>query len=610
MRIPSIIFFITANIIVQLGYSQEQPITTYYDAHQKQVKEKYFLSDSLPTVLHGPYTSYYSSGEIKSRGNFYQGTASGIWEYYYENGNLKMKGALKNNINHGLWIYFYEDGQVSMEGEIYQGKRNGLWKYFYENGITKRTGNFNEGEKKGFWKYYFEDGTLKARAMYENDIGRYKEYYPSGKILAEGLNIDGKSDSLWTYYFENGKVKAQGNYKNGMNQGHWKFYYPEGHLLSEGTFNKGKSIGKWTYYYKNGRKSSEGIENNGKKDGYWKLYYDNGEIKGEGFFQQGEGEYKEYYESGKIKISGHIKNEKNNGTWIYYYENGKREGIASFSNGKGRFKGYYEDGSLKMEGTIEDGVRTGIWKLYKKDGSLAGYYKAVYDQLEPLFEMAENAPMVMSDTLNDTLNYEKPEYRFKSRGSRYFKRRLNEFRGLIVAANPMAMIAGSVPFSMEYYMQERLGYELQYTYIRNPFFTSDSNILQNEVYDRGYSLAFKQKFYHDDESWGMWYFGHELRFTSVDHFANVNPLTTHPHLKSVSESEEKIEYAVFVGDRIVRESGESGITVDVFIGIGIGYRKCRANYNESTNFSQLFKSLPDSKISIPLRLGINLGYIF
>lgn len=602
-----VILLIVTSCCVHVLYGQKRTVTSYFDDNQSAIKEVYYVNDSMPGMLDGPYVSYYANGKVKSKGSYKNGLPTGEWEYFYENGKLKMKGELEKGSNHGPWKYFFENGQLSMEGEVYNGKRQGEWKHYFEKGDIKSLGEYKDGKKNGIWNYHYEDGSLKAQAYYKEGRGRYKEFYQSGEIKAEGLNIDGKSDSLWTFFYENGKVKAQGNYSEGVKDGYWKFYFPNGDLSSEGHYKNGETDGQWTYYYRNNRKSAEGIQKEGEKDGFWKLYYRSGALKGEGMFNQGDGEYKEYYESGKLRVVGFIENGKSQGKWNYYYEDGKLEGIAMFTRGKGLFKGYYRNGSLKMEGMLKDGIRTGIWKLYKKNGDLAGYYKTVYEGEEPVFKMVggetETKP---AGGKSDTTNYEKPEFRFKSRGSNYFTSRLNEFRGLIIATNPMAMSLGSVPFSVEYYMQERLGHELQYSFIRDPFFTSDSNVSPNEVYERGYSIAIKQKFYHSDKVWGMWYFGHEIRFTSVDHFAN---LLLSP-LQAISESEEKFEYSILIGDRILRDPGESGITVDVFLGVGVGYRNRKANHPKNPVYEEIFNELPTSKISIPFRFGVNLGYVF
>ena len=300
-----------------------------------------------------------------------------------------------------------------------------------------------------------------------------------------------------------------------------------------------------------------------------------------------------------------MENGINEDHWKYYYEDGILEGESNFQNGSGPYKGYYKDGSLKMEGTIENGIKTGIWKLYNNDGSLAGYYKTFYEDDKPVFRIVEN-----SDSIGSPLDYEKPEYLFKKQKIRYFRPQINEFKGIIIGTNPVAMIAGSIPFTVEYYMQERLGYELQYSIIRDPFFTSDANIDLNKDYQRGYSIALKQKFYSKDRKLGMTYFGHEFRFTTVDHFANINDSLNIVNSSVLGAGEKRFEYSIIGGYRFLKDAGDIGITIDIFTGIGFGYRDFSKDYPELESFENIFSDVKKSKWSVPVRLGVIIGYSF
>jgi hypothetical protein len=178
-----------------------------------------------------------------------------------------------------------------------------------------------------------------------------------------------------------------------------------------------------------------------------------------------------------------------------------------------------------------------------------------------------------------------------------------------VATNPVSMAFGSIPFTMEYYFQERLGYELQYSIIRNPFFTSDDNVKINEVYDRGFSLALRQKFYNPDRRFGMFYFAQELRFSTIDHFANVIDSLNMVNGSVIGASEKRIEYSLLGGYRLVKDAGGTGITIDAFIGLGIGYRDFDREYPASEEFDQVFDDIDTDKLSIPFRFGVNIGYM-
>jgi hypothetical protein len=201
---------------------------------------------------------------------------------------------------------------------------------------------------------------------------------------------------------------------------------------------------------------------------------------------------------------------------------------------------------------------------------------------------------------------------------RYFDPVINEYRGFILATNPLAVLIGKFPFSIEYYIQERLGYEVQFQIIRKPFFIKNNNVKINETYLRGWDLAFKQKFYSPEGRLGMFYFGHELRLTSLNHFSNITDSTSHTPPKQVTlkKIETKFEYAIVIGDRWMTIYSDQwrrnslGFTIDAFIGLGVGYRLMHNKYENNSQYDGIFDDINDSKFAISPRIGINLGIIF
>ncbi len=605
-----IVFILTVMHLTSYLVAQPIEIRTYHDTQNTLLKEVYFITDSITVKLTGPYTSYFINGAIEKEGFYRNNYPDSIWTYYYESGVTKMKGVLKNGSNHGLWEYFFENGKLSMAGMIIDSKREGTWKYYYENGSLKSQGDYLGDTKVGIWNYFYEEGEIKAQAFYKEGKGLYKEFYNDGMLKAEGMNIDGQSDSTWIFYHENGKIKAKGNYKLGKRVGPWIYYHDNEVKSAEGNFTEGKKEGKWIYYHENGEVSSEGALREGKKEGYWKIFNEDGIFKAEGIFEQNDGDYTEYYESGKVKVEGKILNGKNHGLWMYYYEDGSKEGECEFSNGSGEYTGYYQDGSIKMKGKIIDGVNVGVWELYKGNGELAGYYRPYYEDNAPVYKLVEKKKPERGD-------YIKPAYKFKSYKSRYFDPVINEYKGIVIATNPMATFIGQLPVSVEYYIQERLGYEVLFTIFRDPFYNSSANIQLNEVYNRGFNVGLKQKYYHPEGSFGMFYFGHEVRLTSLKHYANVIDSMSLAYAENkINTKETRFEYALFVGDRWMRLFGERyknnsiGFTVDAYVGFGFGYRLYEEEYPNNPEYDQIFSDINDAKFVITPRIGFNLGFVF
>jgi uncharacterized protein len=592
-------FLFTAVFLLPLlAFSQGVTRITYHDASKKNMKELYQVKDTISNILHGRYISYFLNGAIESKGQFVNNETTGVWEFYFETGNLRMRGILRSNSNYGLWEYFYENGQKSMEGTIDGKLKEGIWKIYYESGDLKETGEYAANKRTGLWKTFFEDGTLRGEIEYKDDHGRFVEYYHSGKVLSEGPRAGSRNVGLWRFFSEDGTLESEGNFENGRRNGEWKHYYPSGKVSASGFFENDQFAGAWTYFFEDGSISSKGDYVDGKKIGYWSGYNKNGSKKSEITYTNGVGEYREYYESGKLKIKGQIVDEMNQGKWLYYYEDGKLEGECTFDKGKGVYSGFFPNGSLQTKGQIEDNLRVGTWELYEPNGKLSGYYKPFYEDKK------------LAKDISDLLN-KKPRSKFvphknsarKSFG--YFKPLFPEYHGVIVGGNPVFVLIGSLPLSIEFYNQERLGHEFAFEGLRNPFFTDDADVPQNHIFQRGNVISVRQKFYNSLKT-GMWYFGHQVRFTNLGHFTNIDyPLA--PQTKVIaSASEQRAEWGVLLGIRLMERNNGNGFTIDIFGAYNIGFR----NFDVEDVYRDTFSSLNQSSFSHNSNFGINFGYSF
>ena len=592
--------------ISPLAISQEVQLKTYYDSDKTQLKEVYTLKEKGSQILHGPYTDYFENGEVKTHGQYFENAANGVWEFYYESGGIRMRGNIKNGQNQGLWEYFYENGEMSMIGDIDGGKRQGDWQMYFDNGALKSEGKFADGVKEGSWKYYFEKGGLQADAEYSEGDGMYTEYFPSGNVKMEGLKTDGQKQGFWTYYYEDGTKKGEGEYRNALKSGTWKYYNEEGNITSEGSYQNGQPDGFWVDYHENGSISSQGNYSEGQKNGSWKLFYNDGTHKGDGKFIDGTGEYFEYFKNGQMKLKGYIKDGKNDGHWTYYYENGKIEGTALFEDGVGIYTGYFPDGTIKMKGSLRNNERIGIWELFKEDGNLAGYYKPYYEDGNNTLWLAEDSEE--QKQLNRTRGKKVGSYKYKKSKFDYFNPQINEFKAVIINYNPFAPALNSFPIGIEYYHQERLGHELLGIIIRDPFFRSHDGLDLGTEYKEGFELALRQKLYNDERRTGVPYFGHEVRYSNVNHRVKAQDMSQSGSVVTLTQNETKYEYSVFVGNRFFKSPKEGGMTLDTYIGAGIGYRNYSKDYQETQENTQYFSNLPTSPVSFALRLGINLGF--
>jgi antitoxin component YwqK of YwqJK toxin-antitoxin module len=600
----SIISYVLFCAVHTILFSQSIQIITYYSGDSSRIKEIIYINPA-DSVLNGPFKSFYENGSPQTVGFYLQNEPDSIWTYFYENGKSRARGRLSGGQQSGHWEYFYESGLLKAEGELNPSGKTGIWNYYFENGNSKSSGSYLSDKKNGIWNYFYEDGTVKAQAVYESGIGEYREFYPSGSTRMEGTNAQDKSTGLWKFYYESGELQGEGIYEMGQREGRWVFYHKNGNKMSEGNYRKGMREGNWTYYHENGNVSSQGNITDNQKDGQWNLYYANGELMGQGDYNKGTGVSIEYYPSGTILAKGPIVDGKRNGKWEFFDENGDKNGEAVYEGGQGEFKGLYPDGSTRMTGTLEGTKKTGQWSLFDKQGNLVGTYRPIYEENTPVFRMGED----FEDTFIP-YQADKPEYKYKSKSNRYFDARINEFTGIIISSNPFRTIFNELPLSLEFYFQERLGYELQYFFLRKSFFANRDNLPLEELYSTGHRLNFRQKFYSKDSKYGMIYFGHQLSFKQKDHQVNYLNESTLPFEEvQHTSTETTAAYGLFVGWKWIKDITTNGITFDGYFGVDLGYRNWERKYVQSIEIDQLFNPINQSPLYLPFNVGIQIGWI-
>lgn len=591
-------FYIAFLLLVFYQAEAQVSRFTYHDADKKNVKEIYQVKDTVSNILQGKYISYFLNGHIESKGQFANNETIGVWEFYYETGHLKMRGILRQNSNYGLWEYFYENGEKSMEGTVDGKLKEGIWKIYYESGELKEMGEYAANKRTGIWKTYYEDGAKQGEIEYVNDQGKFTEYYRSGRVLAEGQKVGPKNVGHWRTYTADGTLESEGDYNSlGKKTGEWKSYYPSGKIASVGNYENDNPNGVWTYYYENGKVSSLGEFQRGNKNGLWSSFNKDGSKRSIVTYVNGSGNYEEYYSSGHLRIKGQIVNEKNQGRWQYFYEDGKLEGDCDFDKGEGIYQGYYPNGKLQAKGKLVNDLRMGTWELYGQDGKLTGYYKPIYTNnnlADDISAMAQRSKALSPNTILPPKKNAFLHHHFTPQSS--------EYKSIIFQGNPAFMFMGSLPLSLEFYKEARLGYELSFDGIRNPFFTSDDKVAINKLFTRGYAVALRQKFYNPLKT-GMWYFGHELRYTDLNYHNNINLQT---YVVTTSATEMSIAYGVFLGYRLMQYQIKDGFTLDAFVGYDIGYK----NVNIDPQFQSQFSSVNTDRLAQAFRFGLNIGYSF
>lgn len=104
------------------------------------IKEELTYKDG---ILNGKATSYYKSGEIKRKGEYYWGRYTGKWVSWYENGNRQYEVEYNNDTLCGNYISWYSTGVIEKKGSYTDNNRTGTWVEYDEAGMIVKKQNYN-----------------------------------------------------------------------------------------------------------------------------------------------------------------------------------------------------------------------------------------------------------------------------------------------------------------------------------------------------------------------------------------------------------------------------------------------------------------------------------
>ena len=139
--------------------------------------------------------------------------------------------------------------------------------------------------------------------------------------------------------------------------------------------------------------------------------------------------------------------------------------------------------------------------------------------------------------------------------------------------------------------------------------TPDSEIGDYKVYRRGIQVHFRQKFYHADSKFGMFYFGHEVNFKYLNNQVNhTDTLIIQEPRRFGNLVETSYGYGLFVGSRWMKDVGTSGFTIDAFIGVGVSARSFDKQYEPIQVLDNYFDQEIKSSVHFPIIIGLNIGF--
>lgn len=232
-----------------------------------------------------------ATGQITASGGFINNTPVGIHRKYSENRSVINTTEYNTSgqiISDGItdekgqkdefWQFYYTSGQLKSEGNFNDNIRHGVWKYYFPNGQLEQTGTFRSGMEDGLWTWFFNDGSLRREENYYRNLedGASVEYGKNGEIIAKGEYIEGLKEDEWYYHV--GDHTEKGAYNAGEKDGIWGYYYLDGIKKFSGIYIQGYANGKHRYFYEDGKIREEQFFEMGRKNKTWRKYDEAGNI--------------------------------------------------------------------------------------------------------------------------------------------------------------------------------------------------------------------------------------------------------------------------------------------------------------------------------------------
>ena len=79
-----------------------------------------------------------------------------------------------------------------------------------------------------------------------------------------------------------------------------------------------------------------------------------------------------------------------------------------------------------------------------------------------------------------------------------------------------------------------------------------------------------------------------------------------PRQTTMSATDQRSEYGILLGYRIMQRNDKKGFTIDMFASVDAGYRSVDMPFSNE----QYFEDVNQSKFVTSLHVGLNIGHVF
>lgn len=235
-------FLIREYFLTNGRLDSNKPIKLYAINEDSTIVENNYISsefyaDGLPDkyTKNGLFKTFYDSGSLKLEGIYKAGKEFSMWTKYHEDGKI-ISTIDYDDRGNGDYVSYYTTGQVLTRGEYLNYLKSGKWKSYFKNGNKQSVIFYLNGEinPNKLCSYWYENGYKKI----ETFLIKYNE-----EIIFDGKYIE---------YFNNGIIYTEGNLANNLRDGKWIEYYPSRMPKSIGNYKAGEKVGEWVYYNESG----------------------------------------------------------------------------------------------------------------------------------------------------------------------------------------------------------------------------------------------------------------------------------------------------------------------------------------------------------------------
>jgi len=246
------------------------------------------IEDADETIVLDIRKEYYEDGIIKIIGSYKDGSKQGVFREYDKKGEIINSYTYDNNTRtgegivdkegkkQGNWKLFYTSGELRSTGQYINGLKEGEWIFYFVNGQIEQRGNYLLDQAQGPWKWWYETGDILREERYRKgkEDGFMVEYDSEGNEINKGEYIDGYKTGPWFYTIND--YTEEGEYLNNERHNKWRATYDNGKTYFEGEYEAGVPIGKHSWYYRNGNLKEEGKYKGGEKHKTWRTFLETG----------------------------------------------------------------------------------------------------------------------------------------------------------------------------------------------------------------------------------------------------------------------------------------------------------------------------------------------